>query len=123
MIEGLIGYDDRLLPALESCAERSLGRFTVSGLIEDIFELKKQVYVLNDWQGVCITSCYEDYIYVHCAFGENSEEWRDELDDHLRAWAKATGKTRIFGLVRPGWSKWAKSRGYKELHRELGLEV
>ena len=123
MIWGYTGEESRLTPYLENIVERSSGRLTVDGLKRDIQEKEKQVYVIGDWQAICLTSLHENHINIHACVGERAEEWRDALDDFLREWARATGKQRIIGLVRPGWARWAKMRGYKETHRELVVEV
>lgn len=122
MIRGTVDRE-RLWPFLENFAARSHGQMTADDFWNDIEAREKQAYVVNDWQAVFVTSLHEEHIYMHGCAGERSDEWRGEVDDFMRAWARATGKKRLIGMVRPGWVRWAKTRGYMEAHRELILEV
>jgi len=123
LIRPLADFDPRALPFLQNCADRSHGRYTAEGLMMNIMSRDMQAYVINDWQALCITSVGENHVFLHGLVGENSHEWRDDLEVFLRAWAKALGKKWIIGLCRPGWVPWAKSRGWVETHREIALEV
>lgn len=119
-----------LAPCFEDFAVRSDGRVTVSGLLDDVRDKAKQVYVW--WNGDGVTMCaltrlgeYPGGLAIHvdhCG-GVDAETWRAAFDDHLRGWAKATGARYIISMARPGWSRWAKTQGYRETHREMILEI
>lgn len=114
---------DRLRPFLEDFA-----RHNPDGVTAEMYELgvlqgQWQVWSINDFQAVCLTCLAPEAVRVHGCAGEARNEWQDALDDHLRDWAQALGKKRIVGLVRPGWARWAKTKGYRETHRELVLEL
>ena len=120
-----------LVPYLEGFAERSDGRVTTQSLVDDIRARARQVWVAGGVDGVVMVALTrvgaepsgDLSVYIdHCA-GERSEEWREAYDEAIRQWAAAMGARRIFSMARPGWSKWAKTRGYRELHREMMLEV
>jgi hypothetical protein len=110
-------------PFLEHFASRSLGRWTPEGLDAAILERDKQLWIIGDLQAVCLTSVGPEAVNIEACAGTNRREWQEALDDEIRAWAKALGKKRIIATVRPGWSRWGKTRGYRMAHAEMVLEV
>lgn len=112
-----------ILPFLEGFAKRSLGRWTWGGLEREILERRSQVWSIRDFQALCLTSLGPESVNIDFCAGVRRHEWQEALDDELQAWARALGKKRIIALVRPGWSKWGRTRGYREAHREMVIEV
>jgi hypothetical protein len=128
MIEGItaaeyINHRDKIAPFLQGFARRSLGRWTPEQLEMDIIHRDKQVWSIHDFQALCLTSVGPEAVNVLAASGVRRHEWQDELDDILRHWARQLGKRRIIALVRPGWSRFGRARGYREAHREMVLEL
>lgn len=108
---------------LENFARRSLGRWTVESLMQSILGREKQVWKINDYQALCLTSVGHESVNIEACAGIRRHEWQGALDDELRRWARALGKKRIIALVRPGWAKFGKAQGYKEAHREMVLDL
>ncbi len=112
-----------VIPFLENFADRSHGRWTVDGLEKSIMSGEKQCWSINTFQGVALTSIGVNEVNIEAAAGVRRSEWQDALDDEIREWARHLGKSRIIAKVRPGWSKFGKSKGYKLAHYEMILEL
>lgn len=124
MIEGIPAaiypaYRDRIWPFLEGFEARDLDGVTAIDLDAEIRSRDRQVWSIKDFQAVCLTFLTDDAVRIsHCA-GVRRHEWQEALDDELQAWGRALGKKRIVALVRPGWARWGRTRGYREAHREM----
>lgn len=116
-------YAGNLAPFLINFAEHSHARSTAIQLLEAVMREEMQVYVVDDFKAVCLTSVHPEHIEINCCAGSDREDWQDELEAHVAEWAKAIGKKRVIMITRPGWSKWAKSRGYRLAHTELVREI
>ena len=112
-------YKESILPFLENFASRSMGRWTVEELEAAITEREKQVWVFGEFQMVCLTSLSRESVNIEACAGIRRGEWQELLDDKIIEWGQALGKKRVIALVRPGWAKFGKSRGYREAHREM----
>lgn len=128
MIEGIpsrfyLKERKRVMPFLENFSKRSLNRWTVEQLERDIMAADKQCWKIGDYQGVCLTSVGADAVNIEACAGLRRHEWQEALDDTLKQWAKDLGKSRIIALVRPGWEKFGKNRGYRTKHIEMVLEL
>lgn len=128
MIEGILSTEffrvrDQVRPFLESIAKRDLDGTTVEEMEMEFLNKTNQLWVINNFQAICVTRVTREAVRVEAATGVNRRAWQGELDDHLREWAKALGKKRVVGLVRPGWYKWAKTQGYRLVHSQLAVEV
>lgn len=113
----------KLLPFLENFAARSHERWSVDWLEAEILTGRMHVWCISDWQAVVLLTVGDNHINIEAGAGVRREDWQDEVHAEVVAWAKALGKKRIFSKARPGWSKYAKQRGFKEIHRELMLEL
>lgn len=118
-----IDHRDRLEPFLRGFARRSLGRWTYESLEMDILARNRQVWNINDFQAVGMTSVGPESVNIDAASGIRRHEWQEEFDVVVRKWARSLGKKRIIATVRPGWSRFGKQRGYREAHREMTLEL
>lgn len=116
-------YRDKIVPFFEGFAKRSLGRWTVDGLEADVANRDRQVWCINDFQALVLTSVGPESVNIDACSGVRRHEWQDEFDDIVRAWALQLGKRRIIALVRPGWARWGKTKGYREAHREMVMEL
>lgn len=114
---------DKVRGYLENIASRDLNGVTADEIEMDIMNRKSQLWVINDFQAICLTTVTRDAVRVEAAVGSQRRKWQAELDDHLKEWARALGKKRVIGLVRPGWYKWAKTQGYRLVHSEIAIEV
>lgn len=130
MITGILSTElaenwEHIRPAFESFAERSDERWTVEFLAHEVLMRQKQVWKVNDWQAVAVTSVgpNADYVTLEACYGEGYQDWYAELEGELERWAKALGAKRMFGLARPGWTKAFKAQGYREIHREFVKEI
>lgn len=110
-------------PFLENFAARSHERLTAKGLLDACLARDKQVWKIGDWQGLCLTSVGQNEVNIEACAGIRRHEWQADLADEIEAWARALGKKRVFAKTRPGWAKFGKTRGYKEIHREFMIEV
>lgn len=115
-------FKDRLMPFLQNFADRSGGRVKVEDLIERIKDTDSQVWVCGDFQAVAMTHIGPEYVSIDYCSGTDRADWQDDLLSEVEAWAKHHGCQRVFIFGRPGWSKWAKSKGFKEAHREMVRE-
>lgn len=62
-------------------------------------------------------------VHIVACSGSDRKAWQGEVVDYMMAWAKALGKKYVISMARPGWSKFFKPRGFKEIHREYLIEV
>lgn len=130
MIEGVLSTDfaknwPHIKPAFESFVSRSDGRWSLGYLIQAVFEKQKQVWKVNDWQAVAVTSVGPngEYVTLEACYGERYQDWYAELEEEVERWAKSLGAKRMFGMARPGWTKAFKAQGYREIHREFVKEI
>ena len=128
MIRGILSTDfmsvrEKVRPFIENIASRDLDGTTADEIEKDILQRNSQLWVINDFQAICLTHVTREAVRVEAAVGTNRRAWQSELDEHLREWAKRLGKKRVVGLVRPGWYKWAKTQGYRLVHSQLAIEV
>ena len=116
-------YAERLAPFLLDFAAHSHARTTALQLLDAIMAEEMQTYVADDFKAVCLTTVHPEHIEINCCAGEDRTDWQDDLEAHITEWAKAMGKDRVIMIARPGWSKWAKTRGYRQAHVEMVKEV
>lgn len=113
----------RVLPFLENFASRDLDGFTVTDFEADILSRERQVWSIRDFQALALTCLTPKAVRItHCA-GVRRHEWQEAFDEEIRDWARSLGKVRVIGTVRPGWARFGKERGYREMHREMALEL
>lgn len=122
-VEELPEHLDRIAPFLVNFAERSHERATAVELYEKIAAKDMQVWVVDDFKAVCLTSVHPSHVEINCCGGEDREEWADDLEFEIARWALYLGKKRVIMVTRPGWSKWAKTKGYKLAHVEMVREL
>lgn len=128
MIRGVQSHElslvyDRVRPFLQHFADRSPFGQKRENIEAALLQRDAQLWVIGDFQAVAITEVTPDAVHItHCA-GVKREDWQAAFDDEIRAWAKALGKKRVVATVRPGWARWGKTRGYREAHRQMVLEV
>ena len=116
-------YADRLHPFLVNFAERSHERTTAIELAEKIRSRDLQIWVAEDFKAVCLTSVFASHVEINFCAGTEREKWQDALEAEIAAWARLLGKDRVIIIARPGWSKWAKAKGYTAAHIELVKEL
>lgn len=116
-------FAEQLLPFLENFAQRSHDRVTVPELVRRISEAEAQVWVCDDFKAVALTRVDPMNVYFDFCSGSDRIDWQDALEDEITRWARYLGRKRVFINGRPGWSKWAKSKGYHEAHREMVKEL
>lgn len=118
-----IEHRDKITPFLQGFARRSLGRWTAEHLEMDIIRAARQVWNINDFQALAMTSVGPEAVNIEACAGVRRHEWQEELDETIRYWARELGKKRIIALVRPGWARFGRAQGYREAHREMVLEL
>ena len=128
MITGIQRADlDRHLPrliwAFESFAQRSHSRWSVDDIIDEAREGSVQVWVCGDYQAVALTRVWPEAVSIVAAAGSGREDWCGALEAEIRAWARHLGKTHLLIDGRPGWSRWLKTLGYQEAHREMVVKL
>jgi hypothetical protein len=109
----------RLRPWLEHFAARSHGTTTAEALAEEIAGQLRQAWECLDYQAVVLTSVHPDAVKIDFCAGRRRQDWQQDVDETVCAWARALGKRWVLGLVRPGWAGYARERGYREIHREM----
>ncbi len=112
-----------LLPFFESFAERSQSRWTVDDILADIGARNLQVWISSDLKSVALTRVFADAVAIVACAGRDREDWCDDLEAEIRAWAKSLGKSQLLITGRPGWSKWLRQKGYREAHREMVVSL
>ena len=85
-------YAERLAPFLLNFAEHSHKRATALQLLDQIMSEHMQVYVVDDFKAVCLTTVHPGHIEINCCAGEDRTDWQDDLEAHIAEWAKATGE-------------------------------
>lgn len=108
----------RLRPFLENFASRSHGRWTADGLEASIRERDKQVWTAGDWQAVVLTEVGPTWVKIIAGGGRDRGDWQVAMDATITAWAREMGKTHLFAHARPGWLKFGKQQGYRQIHVE-----
>lgn len=114
---------DRLAPFFRNFAARSHSRWTVDEIVEEARSGSVQVWVCADWQAVALTRVWPDAVSIVACAGSGREDWCDELESAVRTWARDLGKRHLLIDGRPGWSRWLRSKGYQEAHREMVVDV
>lgn len=110
-------------PFLENFARRDMDGYTVEDFERDILDGAAQAWKINDWQALALTYLTKEAVRItHCA-GSDRTAWQEPLEQAIREWGRALGKKRVVATVRPGWSRFAKERGYREAHREMVMEI
>ena len=113
----------RCLPFLENFVARSMGRWTVEDLENDVLDSSRQLWRIGDFQALAMTALDAENVIIDAAAGVRRHEWQDELDRTLREWGKALGKRRIIAFVRRGWEPFGRSRGYRVSHVEMTVDL
>lgn len=116
-------HRENVLPFLQGFEDRSLGRWSIPEMERGILNRERQVWNICDFQALGMTSVGPESVNIDACAGIRRHEWQEEFDEVLRAWARRLGKKRIIAHVRPGWARWGKTRGYRETHREMTLEL
>lgn len=108
---------------LEHFAKRSHGTATAQGLLDELKLELRQLWVIGDYQAVVLTQVHPDAISIDFCAGSRREEWQDVVDLMVTAWARDIGKKWVLSRARPGWTRYARARGYRETHREFVKEA
>lgn len=117
----------RVLPMvidkLHDVAQRSRGRFTVPGMLENFGSGRWQMWIIWDASSEQPKAVFGTEIYrdvgemwicgVRFLSGDDSGQWL-YLIDQLEAWARANGCARLDMLARKGWAR--KLPDYKMTH-------
>lgn len=114
---------DRVWPFLENFASRDVDGISAEEIATSIASAQRQLWVIGDFQAVCITAVTKDAVRIQMCAGVRRNEWQQAVDEAIRAWALALGKKRIVAMARPGWARFGKTQGYKERHRQMVLEL
>jgi hypothetical protein len=113
----------KVWPALEVFEGLSGGCTTVEALAHEIDTGMRQLWVCGDWQAVVLTSVHPDCVTIDFCLGVEREDWQEQVDAVVCAWARSLGKSRVKSTGRPGWTKFARAMGYRETQREFEKEV
>lgn len=110
-------------PYLDGFAIRSKGRWEAHHLEADIAEGIRQAWwcIGDELMAVALTrvTAHGRCVEIDACAGRNAPAWRDVLLDEIEAQAREWGAEYVIPTVRPGWSKWLASRGYRNTHREM----
>ena len=114
---------ERVRPFLENFASRDLDGRTADDFEKAITDRDQQLWVINDFQAVALTQVTTRAVRLTQCAGVRRHEWQNELDDTIRSWGRRLGKEWAVIEGRPGWSKAARARGYRERHREMAVKL
>ena len=114
---------ERIRPFLQNFASRSHGRMTVDSLLFDLQQRQRQVWRVDDYKALFLTSIFPDSVHIDALAGKNRKDWQDDVLEAMEQWARALGKRYVISMARPGWHKLFKGKGYREVHREYMIEV
>lgn len=114
---------ENIRPFFENFEKRSHGRWTVESLLRNVLSCQNQVFSVNNYQALVLTSVMPESVNIDACSGSGRKEWQDEVVDHITEWAKVLGKKYVISMARPGWSKFFVPKGFKEIHREYLIEV
>jgi hypothetical protein len=111
---------DQVGPHMGKAAKYTYGRYTVDDIYDCIKEYDYQLWVAFEGskiKGSVVTNIinYPQRRVLCMSFcgGENLKEWKDNMLDTLRRFAKDMGCDGIEATARKGWSKIFKNDGYK----------
>lgn len=113
----------RMMPALASIAGRSHSRWSVEDIVDEIRAHTVQVWVCGDFQAVALTRVWPEAVSIVACAGSDRGDWQAALEAEIRAWALHMGKKHLLVDGRPGWSRWLKTIGYQEAHREMVIDL
>ncbi len=109
-----------------SFEDRSDGELTAGELLTCVIDKKLQCWVATDGEVVkacALTEISRKTVVLAFCAGRDREEWRDEMVDEIKRWAKSIGLNRFRIICRPGWTREMKALGFKETHRVLEREI
>ena len=109
-----------------SCEDRSDGELSAGELLTHVIDKQLQCWVATDGEVVkacALTEISRKTVVLAFCAGRDREEWRDEMVDEIKRWAKSIGLTRFRIICRPGWTRELKALGFKETHRVLEREI
>ena len=109
-----------------SFENRSDGELTAGELLTCVIDKKLQCWVATDGEVVkacALTEISRKTVVLAFCAGRDREEWRDEMVDEIKRWAKSIGLGRFRIICRPGWTREMKALGFKETHRVLEREI
>ena len=116
-------YRGQVLPFLANFAARDLDGETVADFERRILDRDAQVWCINEFQALALTALTRDAVRITHAAGVRRQDWQEAFDEEIRRWGRALGKKRVVAMVRPGWARWGRTRGYREAHREMRIEL
>lgn len=108
---------ERVWPFLERLEKHDKDGMTAAEYEIGIKARDYQLWVLGDWEAICLTRVTRKAVRLEWVVGRNRHKWQNELDDALRQWGRKLGKERLIVLARPGWAKLARERGFREMQR------
>ena len=109
-----------------SFEELSKGELTAGELLTYVIDKKMQCWIATDGSVVkacALTEVIKKTIVLSFCAGRDREEWRDEMVDEIKRWAKSIGLGWFRIICRPGWVRELKVLGFKETHRVLEREI
>lgn len=122
MVEGITAQQypmlrDKIWPHLERLERHDKDGQTAEEYEEKILARDLQVWSLNEFEAIAVTTVSRDAVRLEWVVGRNRHNWQEDLDKALRSWATHLGKKRILVTARPGWASFAKKTGYREAYR------
>lgn len=112
--------------AFDSFETRSKGEAKKPDMVHQILSDTRQCWLAvdNEIQAVALTEVKKDGVVTltHCA-GRNRDDWAGDLVDAIEDWAKQIDAWRFRVVCRPGWTKFLKTKGLKETHRVMEIDL
>ena len=128
MIKGVLAYQipeqlSEIRSFLDKFEKISHGRVSSDLLLKDLLMRDRQLWVINDYQAVCLTSVQHDTVCIDFCAGVRAKEWQGELENKIREWGRKLGKKKVVATGRKGWEKFGNTRGFKEVGRVYVSEI
>jgi len=106
----------------KSFEERSDGSILAFDLYSQCVSGERQCWIASDGNVVKACALTEiqkgpmNVVMLTFCAGEDMIEWRREMVDTIKAWAKTVGSGRVIAIHRIGWTPFLKDEGFKVTH-------
>jgi hypothetical protein len=117
-------------PKIDAATAYSNGKYQGSDILQQLVSGHMQLWAAvnenEEIQAIAITEI-ANYPRIRvmrflCATGENVEEWINHIDA-MEAWGQSHGCKDFEAVVRPGWQKLLKPKGYATSHVIVNKDI
>lgn len=118
----IIGNWGVLAPFFEEFERSSRGNNTALQLMGECLSGRRQcwVAVAEGVKAVALTDRPPGSVWLDYCTGSDREGWQSAMVDQIEAWTRSEG-VPLDIFCRPGWARFLRDRGYREVHRHMRL--